>query len=406
MSFMTYGKQGRSRFLRTRNAPSPRQTDTHERSQRAFGLASEVIRKSSREHPADAVLRSALRQAGGLTTEEASLITRSVFSYYRWFGWLEKSAPVRERIVRAIYLADRFAKDPGAFTDSELIQNAIPGWVEKEMAITPQWIRFLQTEPKLWLRTRPGHGNSLASELGDCEPFTLDSLLDALHYFGRTDLFRTKAFHSGQFEIQDLASQAVGVICNPQAGHVWWDACAGEGGKTLHFSDLMQNKGLIWASDRSQWRLQRLKRRAARAGVFNYRTALWDGGQKLPTRTRFDGVLVDAPCTGIGTWHRNPHARWTARPEDVSELSNVQKQLLGNAAAGVGPAGKLFYSVCTLTNSETIEVIRMFEKSHPEFQKLAIPNPLAPKSKPVNELWLWPHPYGNNGMFISGWVRQ
>jgi len=402
---MSYGKQGRG-FGRTRNARDSRRIETGEISQKAFSLASEVVRKSSREHAADAVLRLELRQTKGLTPDEASLITRSVFSYYRWFGWLEKSAPVREGIRRAIHLADKFAQDPDAFTDSELIKNAVPGWLDKEMQITAQWVRFLQAEPKLWLRARPGLGNALALELGNCEPFALNPLLDAVYYFGRADLFRTGSFHSGSFEIQDLASQAVGVICRPQSGQVWWDACSGEGGKTLHFSDLMQNKGLIWASDRSQWRLQTLKRRAARAGAFNYRTALWDGSKKLPTKTRFDGVLVDAPCTGIGTWHRNPHARWTARPEDISELSSLQTQLLTNAAAGVKPGGKLFYAVCTLTNAETIQVIRSFEKLHPQFQRLPIPNPLEPQSDPVNELRLWPHLYKNNGMFVSGWVRQ
>jgi 16S rRNA (cytosine967-C5)-methyltransferase len=69
---------------------------------------------------------------------------------------------------------------------------------------------------------------------------------------------------------------------------------------------------LIWASDRAVWRLSNLKRRAARAGVFNYRAVVWDGGPRPPTKTEFDGVLVDAPCSGIGTWQRNPHARWTS----------------------------------------------------------------------------------------------
>ncbi|MGC8000561.1 hypothetical protein ACP3XN_24520, partial [Salmonella enterica] len=83
----------------------------------------------------------------------------------------------------------------------------------------------------------------------------------------------------------------------------------------------MENSGLIWASDRAAWRLQKLKRRTARAKVFNYRVAMWDGGVKLPTKTKFDGVLVDAPCSGLGTWQRNPHARWTTTPGDVAELA-------------------------------------------------------------------------------------
>jgi 16S rRNA (cytosine967-C5)-methyltransferase len=100
----------------------------------------------------------------------------------------------------------------------------------------------------------------------------------------------------------------------------------------------MSNEGLIWASDRAQWRLaklKQLKQRAARAKMFNYRAALWDGGDHLPTRTLFDGVLVDAPCSGVGTWHRNPHARWTTTANDVLELAEIQKRLLAEAARAV-----------------------------------------------------------------------
>jgi hypothetical protein len=85
-----------------------------------------------------------------------------------------------------------------------------------------------------------------------------------LEYRGTQDLFRTPEFHKGSFELQDINSQAVGIICEPKPGETWWDACAGEGGKLLHLSELMENKGLIWASDRVEWRLKKLKQRTAR----------------------------------------------------------------------------------------------------------------------------------------------
>ena len=201
-------------------------------------------------------------------------------------------------------------------------------------------MRALQTEPRLWLRARRGQGRALAEKLGDCRAFGEGPLADTLEYRGRSDLFRTTEFHAGEFELQDISSQAVGLICAPRPGENWWDACAGEGGKTLHLSDLMENQGLIWASDRAGVASGEAKRRAARARVFNYRAVAWDGGPRLPTKTKFDGVLVDAPCSGIGTWQRNPHARWTTTAQDVKELSEVQTQMLLNAAAGVKPGGK------------------------------------------------------------------
>ena len=372
-----------------------------------FDLACRIIEKSSRESPADAVLRQELRGHQALAPGVASRVSRAVFSYYRWFGWLEKPGSSPGFVKLALQLADNFAKEPEKFSDSELITKAVPGWVSKEMEVNAAWVRSLQNEPGLWLRARPGEGSSLAAELGGCEQFGTGQLGSTLRYFGREDLFRTSAFHTGRFEIHDLSSQAVGLVCDPRAGEFWWDACAGEGGKTLHLSDLMENKGLIWATDRAAWRLQRLKRRAARAGVFNYRTAVWSGSAKLPTKTKFDGVLLDAPCTGIGTWQRNPHARWTTTPEDVDELSTLQKQLLVNAAAGVKSGGRLFYVVCTLTNAETVQVIKSFEKDHPEFERLKLHNPLRQGGNPCNELWMWPqeHP-GSNGMFATGWVKR
>jgi 16S rRNA (cytosine967-C5)-methyltransferase len=150
--------------------------------------------------------------------------------------------------------------------------------------------------------------------------------------------------------------------------------------------------------------LKRLQLRAARAKVFNYRSTIWDGGPKLPTKTKFDGVLLDAPCAGLGTWQRNPHARWTTRPEDVEELADVQKQLLRHAAASLKPAGRLVYAVCTLTRRETIEVATAFEKEFPEFSELPLPNPLRKGSESAWPLWLWPED-GGNGMFVSAWRR-
>jgi 16S rRNA (cytosine967-C5)-methyltransferase len=127
--------------------------------------------------------------------------------------------------------------------------------------------------------------------------------------------------------------------------------------------------------------------------VFNYRAAVWDGSNKLPTRTKFDGVLVDAPCTGVGTWRRNPQARWTTTTQDVEELAALQRQLLSNVTPSVKPDGKLIYAVCTLMPHETSAVAKWFTDSHPEFA-------CSPATL------LRPEETGGNGMFISVWQRR
>jgi 16S rRNA (cytosine967-C5)-methyltransferase len=271
---------------------------------------------------------------------------------------------------------------------------------------------------------------SVPRELGDCSaaswPSTFDLRLpNAFRYSGPRDLFLTKAFQEGRFEIQDLASQLVGCTCDPHPGETWWDACAGEGGKLLHLADLMQNKGLIWASDRSARRLQILKKRAARAAVFNFRAVPWNGGPQLPTKTRFDGILVDAPCSGVGTWQRHPHARWTVSPADVRELAAVQRQLLDRVAGSLKPGGRLVYSVCTLTRSETTGVVAGFSAAHPELQPSVVfpaagrPSPeipaqtqnqgqapASPDFSVLTSVTLWPQQFNANGMFIAAWNRR
>jgi 16S rRNA (cytosine967-C5)-methyltransferase len=309
------------------------------------------------------------------------------------------------QIEQADELARRFAARPQSFTDEEIAARAVPAWLQKEASVPKESLRCLQGEPPLWLRAKRGSVEQVISALGAIHP--ADFLLpEALEYRGETDLFSTEEYKRGLFELQDISSQAVGYACAPKAGQSWWDACAGEGGKTLHLSDLMENKGLIWASDRADWRLQKLKRRTARAGVFNYRAALWDGSAKLPTRTQFDGILVDAPCSGTGTWQRNPHARWTATPQDVQELAALQRRLLGHVVSLLKRGGKLVYSVCTLTKAETSEIASWLTEQHPHLKPLSAPNPLYRDAPAAAEHWLWPHESGGNGMYIAVWCRD
>ncbi len=369
------------------------------------GMPERIIAACSAQNPADKVLREHLKAERDIMPSDANAIAQTVFNYFRWRGWLDLDAPLNLQIRKARELAANFAANPETFSDASLVERVAPAWLREEMDITPEWARAIQAEPKLWLRSKPGQGRALCEKLGAAK-LEKSLLPDAIHYKGEEDLFKRPEFHAGEFEIQDIASQAVGWLCAPKPGETWWDACAGEGGKLLHLSALMQNKGLIWASDRAEWRLKNLKRRAARAQVFNFRATPWDGGAKQPTKTKFDGVLVDAPCSGVGTWQRNPHARWSLSPNDVRELAELQKRLLAHASTSVKPGGKLVYAVCTLTRSETTEVADTFERACPDFVPLGIPNPLNPPSAGVGRLQLWPQDFGSNGMFIAVWRRR
>ena len=369
-------------------------------------IAAEVIRKTGQDKPADAALREVLKQIKDLAPFDATEVAQTVFLYYRWHVWLREERGVENKMRLAIRLNQRFQANNASVPLAELRAHAVPAWTAAEMDVTDEWLLSLQREPRLWLRAKRGTAESLARTLfaAELSPF----LPEAIWYRGEEDLFKTPEFHAGDFEIQDIASQVVGTLCAPSPGETWWDTCAGEGGKTLHLSDLMQNKGMLWASDRAEWRLTKLKRRAGRAKVFNYRSAHWDGGAKLPTKTKFDGVLVDAPCSGMGTWQRNPQARWTTEPKDVRELSEIQKRLLTNVAPSVKPGGKLIFSVCTLTRAETTEVVSHFNSNQMDFEPLIFPEIKGSQSLLASAAtkMIWPQDLNGNGMFIAGWRRK
>jgi 16S rRNA (cytosine967-C5)-methyltransferase len=375
-------------------------------SNRIVELATRVITESGRANPADAVLRRVFKGERALPREAARAIAQAVFSYYRWWGWVPRGERLAAQIKVALSQEDRFRKNPSSFSDEELLAKAVPEWTRAEVEVTPAWVRTLQSPAPIWLRTKRGLGAQVAARLGDCQVLGEGPLGDCLKYDGHRDLFRAEDFQSGNFELQDLSSQLVGLICEPQEAEKWWDACAGEGGKTLHLSDLMGNRGLILASDRSMRRLQTLRRRAARSKAFNYRLAVWDGGPNLPVKTKFDGVLLDAPCTAIGTWRRNPHARWTTTPQDIVELSEIQRGLIRHAVPALKEGGRLIYSVCTLTRAETFGMSAFIQQELPGLVPLEAKNPLAPSTLPQTSFLLRPEETDGNGMFVSVWRKQ
>lgn len=364
--------------------------------------AARILGGLSAEHRADSALRNYFEQHRYLGPRDKRAITQLIFAYFRWLSWLDGKGSPQKRLDQAAQLQARFNADEKSVKAETLAVRAVPEWLAGEVELKPDYLRQLQREPALWLRARPHQGATLAKSLFACE--ATDRAPDALRFTGTQDLFKTEQFRAGEFEIQDLASQLVSLAAQPQPGETWWDACAGEGGKTLHLADLMANKGLIWATDRHTGRLETLKRRAARAKIFNYRTAVWDGSAKLPTKTKFDGILIDAPCSGVGTWQRNPHARWTTTPDDVRELAVTQLALLNHVAGSLKLGGRLIYAVCTLTRSETTGVADAFTAAHPELEPhaLAVTDGGADPSRAM----LWPHVINANGMFIAAWRRR
>ncbi len=181
----------------------------------------------------------------------------------------------------------------------------------------------------------------------------------------KEDIFKTDAFSNGAFEVQDEGSQLITLLTGAKPGEFVVDACAGNGGKSLFLSGLMKNKGTIIAFETSASKLANLRRRAARAGALNIRTVETDMLGEY--KSRADCVLIDAPCSGMGVFRRNPDSKWRLTQEDIRELSAKQKEIIREYSSLVKPGGRLVYATCTISREENEEVVRGFLDENMDF---------------------------------------
>jgi 16S rRNA (cytosine967-C5)-methyltransferase len=210
-------------------------------------------------------------------------------------------------------------------------------------------------------------------------------------------------FAEGWWIVQDSSAQLVGYLVDPQPGDVVVDACAAPGGKTMHLAELMHDRGTVWACDRAASRLRKLKQNADRLGVRSIQLCEGDSRQLPQFVGQCDRVLVDAPCSGLGTLHRHADARWRQTPETVQQLTQLQTELLEQAASWVKPSGILVYATCTLHPLENEAIVQGFLERHLEW---AI-DPPATTSPPAafvtTEGWVkvWSQQHDMDGFFMA-----
>ncbi len=311
-----------------------------------------------------------------------------------------------ERAERAFALLAPEEKKP-AFQ----LESLVPNWIWPEL---PKGIKrdalieWLQRRPPVWLRCQRGAPAALIQELEQegLRPQQHAAMKSALQIEPpRKNLRTLAAFQEGRLEVQDLASQAVAVIAAPKPAERWWDCCAGAGGKSLHLAQLMQNRGEVVASDIRAYKLDDLRKRAKRAGFFNIRCRKWSGEPVSAKRALFDGVLVDAPCSCSGTWRRNPDGRWTTTQEQLSELTELQLNLLCNAATGVKAGGRLVYATCSMFERENKGVVQEFLRKNRNFELLPLKHPFG-RNTTVEVLQIWPWEGDNDAMFVALFQRR
>ena len=229
-------------------------------------------------------------------------------------------------------------------------------------------------------------------------------LPQALRFIGNTgSIQKLPGFKEGWWTVQDASAQLVGHLLDPQPGEVVIDTCAAPGGKTTHIAELMADRGKIWACDRTPSRLRKLQENSQRLNLQSIQICTDDSRHLNQFQNTADRVLLDAPCSGLGTMHRHADARWRQTPASVRELSVLQRELIRHTSTFVKPGGVLVYATCTLHPAENEEVISAFLAESPDWQiesPSGVELPDSTESTPQGWFKLWPHRQDMDGFFM------
>lgn len=219
------------------------------------------------------------------------------------------------------------------------------------------------------------------------------------------DVTRLPAFRDGLCTVQDESSMLVAPALAPEPGMRVLDCCAAPGGKTTHLAELMRDEGELLAVDIHPHKIELIENIAGRLGLSVIRTEAGDIRDVVGEAGTFDRILLDAPCSGLGVIRRKPDLKWKKVPEDVTEIVEIQRDLLEIVSKALRPGGVLVYSTCTVTHEENLGVVRDFLARHPEFA----PDPIRPhlpelvQEAVVDDAFvtLMPQQFDSDGFFIA-----
>lgn len=256
-----------------------------------------------------------------------------------------------------------------AAQDDRALRESVPDWLDRtganqlgEGLWTPTLAALNETAPVVLranrLKTTPVKlARALAAEGVGTEPIAAD----ALRVTERRNLFATKAFQQGLFEVQDFSSQQAAPALEAAPGMTVVDACAGAGGKSLHLAALMENRGRLLSLDIHAWKLNELKKRARRGGVANLETRPITSTKVVKRLTGVaDRLLLDVPCSGLGVLRRNPDAKWKLSQDFIDRVVAEQTDILTRYSRMVKPGGKMVYATCSVLPRENEDQVTAF----------------------------------------------
>ncbi len=384
--------------------------------------------------PVDNWLSSYFRANKKLGSKDRKRIANSIFGYFRWYGWIGRHK--EDNISRALLLgytlddnkpdqtiqfwAEQHDLDISTLRKSSLeekktwISNILrpvefidlnPDFVpelpldflQKQQKRASLWIRLTNTTDKRFLKEldRKNISYSVHPEQKTC--IEINSPVN-LHEFSQ--------FKKGLLEVQDIASQGVGYICKPRPSEVWWDVCAGSGGKALHLASLANNKGKVYATEVRKARFHELTKRINRSDFKKSIEAIYWDGKKIPTFSKHPiHAIVDAPCSCSGTWRRSPELRWSITKDKIGEYSHLQLDILKRVAQVVPTGGKLVYVTCSIFEEENEMVVNKFLEIHSGFSLQPILCPFTKREYFQGIHFRTPEVDGN-AMFAAVMIKQ
>ncbi len=402
------------------------------------------------DHPADAVVARYFREHRSLGPRERGTLSDTVYAALRerlkfeWFARSGSGSKWRKLSILG-FPGDRdFLKS--ALTDQEKTwldhclsvpddelmaphRHNLPEWLA--VALREQvgeefdaLVKSLEQMAALDLRVNPlkKKRDAVLADLRQaglaCEPTPFSPL--GIRLQGKPALAKVPSFVQGDVEVQDEGSQLLAMLLDAKRGEMVVDFCAGAGGKTLAIGAAMRNSGRLYAFDTSAHRLDGLKPRLARSGLSNvHPVAIAHERDDRVKRLagKIDRVLVDAPCSGLGTLRRSPDLKWRQTPATVEAQARLQTDILNSAARLLKPGGRLVYATCSLLPQENEAIAQAFTEAHPDFEPLSAQalleaahveqaSSLTTGISPASYLRLWPHRHGTDGFFAAIWQKS
>ena len=317
------------------------------------------------------------------------------------------------------YLRRAEAGDPLQLPDNAIaslgVKHSFPDWMvetwleQLPIAEVDRLLAWFNRSPKIDLRVNILKTSvtevETAFEAAELSVAKIPHLPQGLRIESAGAVTDLPGYKEGWWVIQDSSAQLVSHLLDPQPGETIIDACAAPGGKTTHIAELMGDKGQIIACDRAEKRLSKVRQNADRLQLNSIQ--IKSGDSRNQNFVDVDRVLLDAPCSGLGTLHKRPDLRWRQSSQTIKELFELQRELLEQSASWVKPKGVLVYATCTLNILENEKVIQSFLANNSNWSIQSPPNVIAQNwATPEGWIKVYPHRHNMDGFFMVGLVRD